>query len=130
MTEKMTEHEIKQIYSYLLDVTRARRLKWKKTGNYEYTVSFSRSSVTLYRDWEYEDPPVVMNILNEDGLAIAYASARELYQSESVYSFTLDPSELYELVEEQVYKYSETSKNILDELGDTYREIYQKRMKS
>jgi hypothetical protein len=112
----MTEPEIKEIYDHLLGLTKARAIQWKKTGSSEFAISFSRSSVVIERDWNYQEPVIAMNVFNEDGLLIAYACGTDLARDEAIVWFDFDPTELFILVEVQVYKYSETSKNILDEL--------------
>jgi hypothetical protein len=106
------------IYERLLNLTRARAIRWKKTNDAEFMMNFSRSSVVIERDYNYVEPPVVMKVFNEDGLLIAYASLTALEEGESVKAFTFDPSDLFRLVQEQVHKYSETSKNLLDELKE------------
>ncbi|MDT5062748.1 MAG: hypothetical protein QOH63_3207 [Acidobacteriota bacterium] len=112
----MTEQEIKEIYSHLLGLTKVRAIQWKKTGNSEYAISFSRSTVVVERDWNFDEPVIAMNIFNEDGLLIAYACETDLARNEAIIWVDFDPAELFNLIEGQVYKYSETSKNILDEL--------------
>jgi hypothetical protein len=116
---EMTEQEIQEIYNQLLALTKAQAIKWKKTGEFEFSVNFSRSSVTVEKEYKYDSFPVVLRIYNEDGLLVAYAAPEELQDRDSaVKSFVFDPSELFHLVENQVYKYEETSKNILDELKE------------
>lgn len=107
----MTEEEVKEIYNRLLELTKAGSIRWKKTNDSEYTTSFSRSSVAVDKEAE-----AWMTIYNEDGLPIVYAGPRTVDFPEPVKEFILDPSELFDLVEEKVYKHSETTKNILDEL--------------
>ncbi|MCI0488031.1 MAG: hypothetical protein L0229_15685 [Blastocatellia bacterium] len=124
----MTEQEMQEIYNRLLDLTKAGRVKWKKTGGfdkakgYEYTLSFSRSSVIIEKSYDYLPPLTVLKIYNQDGLPIAIASddsgevTDEVILEDPVEVFSIDPSELFDLVQSQVYKYSETTTNILDEL--------------
>jgi hypothetical protein len=112
----MTEQEIKEIYDHLLVLTKARAIQWKKTGNSEFAISFSRSSVVVERVWDFGDLAIAMNVVNEDGLLIAYACRMDLARGSAIVWFDFDPAELFNLIEGQVYKYSETSKNILDEL--------------
>lgn len=112
----MTEQELKEIYNRLLALTKARAIQWRKTGGSEYTVSFSRSSIVIETDWNYVEPVIVMKVFNEDGLLVAYASNKDLAKDEAIMYFDFDPSELFNLVQAQVYRYSETSQNILDEL--------------
>jgi len=107
----MTEKEVQEIYNRLLELTKAGAIEWKKSGEEQFTTSFSRSSVSLSRDDE-----AVMTIYNEDGLEIAYVAPSQVGENEAIKEFILDPSELFNLVREKVYKYSETSENILDEL--------------
>ena len=116
----MTEQEVKEIYNRLLEFTKAGAIQWKKTGEEEFTTSFSRSSVTV----EIEDTPVdqggqaAFKIFNDAGIMVAYAGpmAGMGIVDSAVKEFNLDPSELFNLVQEKVYKYSETSENILNEL--------------
>ena len=117
----MTEKEVQEIYSRLLELTKAGAIQWKKTGDLEFTTSFSRSSVTIEYDYNYEfanldGPPKVLRIYNDDGVLVAYGSPEELDEEGGVQGFILDPSELFDLVREKVYKYSETTENILNEL--------------
>jgi hypothetical protein len=114
----MTEKEIQEVYDRLIELTKGRAIRWKKTGDSEYTVNFSRSSVTVEKDHEYEELPSVMRIFNEDGILIAYAAPFELDAEGGVKEFIFDPSELFNLVQNEVYKYSETSENILNELRE------------
>jgi hypothetical protein len=113
----MTEQEIHEIYNRLLALTKAEAIKWKKTGDSEYSVNFSRSSVVIEKDYSGDTPLSVLQIYNEDGLLVAYAAPEELNADDAI-AFIFDPSELFNLVQNQVYKYSETSKNILDELKE------------
>jgi hypothetical protein len=112
----MTEKEIREIYDRLLALTKSRAIQWKKTGDSEYSVSFSRSSVTIEQDHDHEFDPIILEIFNEEGILVAYAALEELYEAEGVKKFVFDPSELFYLVEEGIYKYSQTSENILNEL--------------
>jgi hypothetical protein len=113
----MTEEEIQEIYNRLLALTKAQAIKWEKIGESEYSVNFSRSSVTVEKDYNYDPLPVVLRIYNQDGLLVAYAaSSDDLLVEDGAEGFKLDPSELFDLAQSGVYKYSETSKNILDEL--------------
>ena len=120
---------MQEIYNRLLDLTKADRVKWKKTGGfdktsggYEYTLNFSRSSVTIERSYAYEPPLTVLKIYNQDGFPIAVAPEdsdeviQEMTEEDPVEVFPIDPSELFDLVQNQVYKYSETTTNLLDEL--------------
>ena|ERR1044071_9057110 len=117
----MTEKEVQEIYARLLELTKAGTIQWKKTGDSEFTASFARSSITIEQDYEYDfddldGPPKVLRIYNDDGILVAYASTHELGAEGGVKEFTLDPSELFNLVQEKVYKYSETTEDILNEL--------------
>ena len=98
----MTEQEIQEIYNRLLALTKAEAIKWKKTGDSEYSVSFSRSSVVIEKTPDYEYSPVLLNIYNEDGLLVAYAATEDLERSDEVVVKGLDPSELFYLVRNQV----------------------------
>ena len=119
----MTEKEIQEIYHRLLELTKSRAIRWKKTGEAEYSVSFSRSSVTVEKNYMDIDSGVslsVLKIFNEEGVPVAYAAARSIFYVgvEGAKPFILDPSELFNLVEEEIYKYSQTSENILNELRE------------
>ncbi len=65
----MTEKEVQEIYSRLLELTKASAIQWKKTGESEYTANFSRSSVALNKE-----EITFMTLYNEDGLEIAYVA--------------------------------------------------------
>jgi hypothetical protein len=114
----MTEQEVQEIYDRLLELTKAGTIQWKNTGEWEFTTSFSRSSVTV--EMEYilsEEGQAALKIYNDAGLMVAYAAPKPMGISGSgVKEFELDPSELFSLIQDKVYKYSETSENILDEL--------------
>jgi hypothetical protein len=118
----MTEAEFKEIYDRLLVLTKSGAIQWKKTGDTEFTTSFVRSSVTIQNDYNYhfdelDRPPKVLRIYNDDGLLIAYGAPDELSdEGYAAQAFILDPSELFNLVKERVYKFSETTENILEEL--------------
>jgi hypothetical protein len=115
----MTYKEIREIYDRLLELTKSRAIRWKKIGGAEYSVSFSRSSVTVEKDYNYaDDVPIVLKVFNEDGILVACAAPHELDVQEAVKQFIFDPSELFNLVQDEVYKYSETSENILNELRE------------
>jgi len=114
----MTEQEIQEIYNRLLELTKAQAITWKKTGESEYSVNFSRSSVVIEKNLDYDSSPVLLDIYNQDGLLVAYAAPEDMEREGQVKAFIFDPSELFNLVQNQVYKYSETSKNILDELKE------------
>lgn len=117
----MTEKEIREIYDRLLELTKSQAIRWKKTGRAEYSVSFSRSSVNIEKNYYYADVPIVLKVYNEDGILVACAAPRELEEAEvqeAVKQFNFDPSELFNLVQDEVYKYSQTSENILSELRE------------
>jgi len=115
----MTEKEVQEIYNTLLELTKAGAIQWKKTGEEEFTTNFSRSSVTVEIENNFNDGgQAVLKIYNDAGHLIAYAAHKigmGVVGSE-VKEFDLNPSDLFNLVEERVYKYSETSENILNEL--------------
>ena len=115
----MTEQEVKEIYNRLLELTKAGTIQWKKTGEEEFTTSFSRSSVTVEIEYIFDQGGrVVLKIFNDAGIMVAYAAPTTGMGNidSAVKEFELDPSELFDLVQEKVYKYSETSENILSEL--------------
>lgn len=117
----MTEKEVQEIYNRLLEFTKDGAIQWKKTGDSEFTTNFSRSSVTVGRELDMvDDSPVVLKIFNDGGLMVALASTdndvTSILGETDVKEFILDPTELFNLVREKVYKYSETSENILNEL--------------
>lgn len=116
----MTEKEVQEIYNRLLKLTKVGRIQWKKTGEEEFTTSFSRSSVIITKDHDYDDPPPILKIFNDDGIMVACAAPVEedVTVEYGVKEFNLDPSELFDLVQDEVYKYSETSRSILDELEE------------
>ncbi len=115
----MTEQEIQEIYNRLLELTKAQAIKWEKIGESEYSVNFSRSSVTVGKDYNYDPLAIVLRIYNQDGLLVAYAASPvDLDEDDAVQGFELDPSEMFNLAQSEVYRYSETSKNILDELRE------------
>ena len=115
----MTKQEMQEIYNRLLELTKGGKVKWEKVGRSEYVRNFSQSSVAVEKDWNCEPPMIVLKIYNQDGHLIAIASddIDALIEEENeVERLTLDPSELFDLVQSQVYKYSETTTNLLDEL--------------
>jgi hypothetical protein len=114
----MTEQEIREIYNRLVELTKARMVHWKRTDEAEYTVSFSRSSVVIQKEYGYEALPTVLRVYNAEGVLVAYAAPIEIDAEEAVKGYTFDPSELFDIVQEEVYKYTDTSKNILDELRE------------
>lgn len=116
----MTEKEIREIYDRLLGLTKSRAIRWKKIGLLEYAVNFSRSSVTVEKIHDFlGDETIVLKVFNENGVLVACASlSEELNLEEGVKQFTFDPSELFDKVQEEVYKYSDTSENILNELRE------------
>src|ERR1700759_1038688 len=108
----MTEKEVQEIYNQLLELTKAGTIQWTKTGSEEFTTSFSRSSVTVGKDHNYDEPSSSLKIFNDSGIIVALAAPDEDYVDDVDYGtkfFNLDPSELFNLVQEKVYKYSETS---------------------
>ena len=115
----MTEKEVQEIYSRLLELTKAGVIQWKKTGDEEFTTSFSRSSVTVEVEYIFDQSGrAVLKIFNDVGLKVVYA-ASEIGMgniNSAVKEFELDPSDLFNLVQDKVYKYSETSEDILNEL--------------
>lgn len=114
----MTEQEIREIYNRLIELTKTRMVHWKRTDEAEYTVSFSRSSVVIQKDYNYEALPTVLKVYNAEGVLVAYAAPIKIDEEKAVKGYIFDPSELFDLVQEEVYKYTETSKNILDELRE------------
>jgi hypothetical protein len=115
----MTEKEIKEIYDRLLSLTKNHAIRWKKTEDSEYLVNFSRSSVAIERYYYPEYVLTVLKVFNEDGILVAYAASQELLdEEEGAKQFVFDPSELFNLVQDEVYKYSQTSENILNELRE------------
>jgi hypothetical protein len=101
-------------------LTKAGAIQWKKTGEGEFTASFTRSSVGIGKVWLPDGSATTMWIYNEDGLLVARVSSEEISRyfevDDEVKEFVLDPSELFSLVKNKVYKYSETTESILDEL--------------
>jgi hypothetical protein len=116
----MTEKEVQEIYNRLLELTKAGAIQWKKTGESEFTTNLSRSSITVGRGLDILDSPIVLQIFNDSGLMVALASTDEdagsIMGGADVKEFNLDPAELFDLVREKVYKYSETTENILSDL--------------
>src|SRR5947209_19962675 len=100
----MTDQEVREIYNRLLELTKAGAIQWKKTAEEEFTASFSRSSVTIERFYIADEPIVVMKIYNEDGLSIALVSSYDLGVEDETLQFILDPSNLYNLVQDKVHK--------------------------
>ena len=116
--KEMTQEEINEIYDRLLELTSKDAIRWKGRQHLlygsDFSVTLSRSSIELDR----KDASTVLRIYNDEGLLVAQAVPADYQESISygVKDFVLDASELYDLVEGKVYKYAETSKNILDEL--------------
>ena len=121
----MTEKEMQEIYARLLELTKQGRLTWRPDGENEFTTSFSRSSVSISTGMSIPHSLSLLRIHNQEGVIVAVAANDTdlIAESLSVFVFALDPSELFNLVQESVYKYSETSQNILHELRElaTYR---------
>jgi hypothetical protein len=58
-----------------------------------------------------------MSIYNDNGVLVARAFAGAAPEpSSAVKQFDLDPTELLELVRDTIYKYEQTSTNLLEEL--------------
>ena len=117
----MTEEEVKEIYNRLLELTKAGTLQWKQTGESEFTTNFARASVTVRIGPDvFGDSPIVLRIVNDSGVMVALASSNldiaEIIGGAFEKRFNLDVTELFNLVLERVYKYSETSEDILKEL--------------
>lgn len=115
----MTQQEVQEIYDRLLELTKAGAIQWKKSGEKEFTTSFSRSSVAIEGDWSRSAGAFsALKIYNDDGIVVAYAVPTTVIAnlSPGAKKFELNPHELYSLVQDKVYKYSETSENLLDEL--------------
>jgi hypothetical protein len=120
----MTEQEVQEIYNRLLELTKAGKIKWEKTEEEEFTTNFSRSSVSVGIEGLLFGEQVALKIYNDVGNIVAYAAQKPVIGllAPEVKTFNLNPSELYKLVdegiEEGLYKYSETSRSILDELKE------------
>lgn len=122
----MTEKEMQEIYNRLLELTKAGKVQWEKTGEEEFTSNFSRSSVTVEMRHIFGlRGDIAIKIFNDAGIMVAHASnlsGMGLVPSRavgfSVKEFDLDPSELFDLIQEKVFKYSDTSRSILDELKE------------
>jgi hypothetical protein len=114
----MTEQEVQEIYGRLLESTRDGKIRWEKTGEEEFTINFSRSSVSIEIENVLDGAQAVLKVYNDDGHVIAYAAPTVGVGMAplSAKEFELDPSELFSLVQEKTYKYSETYENILNEL--------------
>jgi len=120
----MTEQEVQEIYNRLLELTKAGKVKWEQTGENEFTINFSRSSVTVEVEdisdgGQFDGGEPVLKIYNDAGLVVAYAARKigvGVIDDPNVQEFELNPSDLFNLVQEKVYKYSETTENILSEL--------------
>ena len=113
----MTEKEVQEIYNRLLELTKADKIQWKRTGDEEFITSFSRSSVTVEMNRDFDPQGLgVLKIFNDAGMMVAYAAPEEGIVEYGVKVFNLDPSELFGLIRDKVFKYSETSRSILDEL--------------
>ena len=117
----MTEQEVQEIYKRLLELTKAGKIRWEKTSSTEFTTNFSRSSVTVEKEGLLTGKQVALKIYNDVGLMVAYAAnstGLDFIVGTGVKEFKLDPSELYAFIQENLYKYSETTKSILDELKE------------
>jgi hypothetical protein len=113
----MTQEEINEIYERLLELTRSGALRWSRTSDDDYSVSFSRSTVSVTRGVFAGDLGVCLSIYNDDGTMEAKAFRGAIPdRSSEVKEFVLDPTDLLDLVRDRVLKYTETSTNILDEL--------------
>lgn len=119
----MTEQEVQEIYNRLLELTKAGKVQWKQTDEEEFTTNFSRSSVSVGIEdisdgGQFDGEEAVLRIYNDAGIVVAYAAPKIGMGiiDPSVKEFRLNPVELFNLVQEKVYKYSETSENILSEL--------------
>ncbi len=117
----MTEKEVQEIYNRLLELTKAGKIQWEKTGEEEFASNFSRSSVTVEMRHVFDQGgEVFLKIYNDAGIMVASASplAGMGLAGSGVKEFNLDPSELYGLIQDTVFKYSDTSRSILDELKE------------
>src|SRR5947209_4280923 len=101
----MTEQEVREIHNRLLELTEAGKIQWKKTGDVEFTTNFSRSSVTIAVEDIFEGGQAVLKIYNDAGLLVAYAAHKTGMGvvGSAVQEFDLDPSDLFNLVQEKVY---------------------------
>src|SRR5256885_226144 len=107
----MTEQEFHEIYDTLIELTKQGTIPWKRIKQAEYQVEFSRSSVVVQLESDqFGGVHYDMNVYNEDGKLIA-SSSPWVDELSGVRQFDLDSSALYELIESQIYKYSETTKN-------------------
>jgi hypothetical protein len=112
----MTKEDVHEIYNKLLELTQKQSVQWKYGGFGDYVISFPRSSVGVEYNQNAKAP--MFNIYNDDGRIVAYASSTRNDEATDagIVWVNFDPSELFNLVQEQFYKYSETSANILYEL--------------
>lgn len=107
------------LYDKLFQLTKTGVLTWKKTGESEFGISFSRSSVEVVNSWNCNPPLAVVNIYNEDGILVAYIAEEELPDPEygGAVVFAKKPAdELLKVVHDKVYKFDVTEKNLLEEL--------------
>jgi len=116
----MTEKEVQEIYNRLLELTKAGKIQWEKTGEEEFASNFSRSSVTVEMQDMIDPNEVALKIFNDAGIMVAYASplAGIGLVDSGVKEFDLNPSDLFDLIQENVFIYSDTSRSILDELKE------------
>lgn len=117
----MTEQEMREIYELLLELTKHGRLTWRADGDYSFSTSFSRSSVSLTSSIINDNAYIAMlDIHNDEGVVIATATNDPdlVVDVPSLFVYLIDPTELLKLVRESVYKYSSTSQNVLHELRE------------
>lgn len=117
----MTEQEMREIYERLLELTKQGRLTWRADGDYSFSTSFSRSSISLSSSVLNDDMYISMlDIHNDEGVVIATATndPNLIVDVPSLFVYPLDPTELLMLVRESVYKYTVTSQNVLHELRE------------
>ena len=88
-------------------------------------MSLSTATLSIDRDFAYEEPVIGLSVFNEDGLRVAMISDADrdaLDLPAAVKYLRRDVSGLYEKVEAAVYKYEKTASDVLKELGQLERQ--------
>ena len=115
----MDAQTLQSIYNRVLILTQRKSLVWKQSGSEEYEASFSRSSLKICSGAGADFNAFVLEVYNEDGIVIGYVSSSDRFDdyAEAALHLELNVEPLYRLVEDQVYKFEDTSRSLMEDLN-------------
>ncbi len=117
----MNAQTLEALYLKIDDLTEKGVIAWKHSDETTFSVSFSRSTLELAQDYNYDPPAYHLDVRNEDGVIIAYVAEFELeqpdYGGSRVVFLKRNVEPLFLFVEKRIFKHDDTEKSLFDDLN-------------